>query len=151
MGSLSILLGVVARPLGGIIVERGITAPRSLIQITLAGNATALVVMAVPHRPLAAAAAGVVLFGITSSLAYAAVITAAGRTQPEAADAVLGIIGVMSMASVVVGAPLAGALLSAWGDFSVPLGVLTLLPAGALWAIASLPGAVTGASARGDP
>ena len=139
VGSLSILLGVVARPLGGIIVERALTAPRSLIQITLAGNAAALVLMAAPHRPLSAATAGVVLFGITSSLAYAAVITVAGRTQPEAAGAVLGIIGVMSMTSVVLGAPLAGALLSASGDFSVPLAVLTLLPAGALWAISSLP------------
>lgn len=139
LGSLAILLGVVVRPLGGMIVARGITAPRSLIQVTLAGNAIALVVMAVPHRPLAAATAGVVLFGITSSLAYAAVITMAGRTQPEAAGAVLGLIGVMSMTSVVVGAPLAGALLSASGDFSVPLATLTLLPVGALWAITSLP------------
>jgi len=138
VGSLSILLGVVARPLGAIIVERGMTAPRPLIQITLAGNAAALVVMAVPHRPLAAATTGVALFGLTSSLAYAAVITVAGRTQPEAAGAVLGIIGVMSMTSVVVGAPLAGGLLSASGAFSVPFTVLILLPAGALWAITSL-------------
>jgi predicted MFS family arabinose efflux permease len=114
------------------------TAPRPLIQLTLAGNAAALVMMAVPHRPLSVATAAVVVFGITSSLAYAAVITVAGRTQPEAAGAVLGIIGVMSMTSVVVGAPLAGALLSASGDFSVPIAVLTLLPAGALWAISFL-------------
>jgi nitrate/nitrite transporter NarK len=139
VGSLSLLLGVLSRPLGAIIVERGLVAPRALIQVSLAGNAVALAVMAAPGRPLAAAAAGVVLFGITSSLAYAAVITVAGRTQPEAAGAVLGIIGVMSMTSVVIGAPVAGMLLSASGHFSVPIAMLTLLPVGALWAIASLP------------
>jgi nitrate/nitrite transporter NarK len=138
LGSLSILLGVVVRPLGGLIVARGITQPRSLVQITLAGNAAALVTMAFPQRPLAAATAGVVLFGITSSLAYAAVITMAGHAEAEAAGAVLAVIGVMSMSAVVIGAPLAGALLSASGTFSLPLAVLTLLPAAALWASTSL-------------
>jgi nitrate/nitrite transporter NarK len=138
IGSLSMLLGVAVRPAGGVIVARGVADPRRLIQVTLAGNAASLLVMAYPHRPLAVATAGVVLFGITASLAYAAVITLIGHVQPDAPGTALGLIGVMSNTSVVAGAPLAGALLSASGDFSVPFATLTLLPAGALWAITSL-------------
>jgi nitrate/nitrite transporter NarK len=131
LGSLSILLGVAARPLGGVLVARGHSDPRRLILVALAGNAAALLLLAWPGRSLAAAVLGVVLFGMTSSVAYPAVISLVGRAQPTAAGAALGLVGTTSMASIVVGAPLAGALFAWAGHFTVPFVVLALLPVAA--------------------
>lgn len=147
LGSLSIVLGVLTRPAGGALIARGAIEPRRLIALTLAGNVLALLVLAVPRRPLGIAVAGVVLIGLSASLAYAAVITLTGQAQPAAAGAALGVLSVCSTSTIVVGAPLAGALLSASGHFTWPFVVLAGLPAAALWTARRLPAATPPARA----
>lgn len=136
-GSLVVLIGMGARPLGGVLSARGPLAPRTVILLTLAGTIAALVLLAWPGRPVAAAVVAIVGVGVMTTLSYPATIALVGRVQPQAAGAALGVIATVSPAAVVVGAPLTGALLSMTGDFTVPLLTLALLPLAALvWALA---------------
>lgn len=136
-GSLAVLIGMAARPLGGVLSARGPVAPRTLILATLGGTIAALGLLAWPGRPVAAAVVGIVGVGVMTTLSYPATIALVGRAQPRAAGAALGVIATVSPAAVVVGAPLTGALLSMTGDFTVPFLALALLPFAALvWGFA---------------
>lgn len=139
LGSLGILLGVPTRPVGGLLVASGSIRPRSLIVSTLAALTAALVVLALPARPLAAALGGILMVGAAASLSYAAVVTLVTRAQPQAAGAALGLVGVVSTLGVIVGAPLLGALYAMAGHFTLPLLALAALPAGAGLACRGLP------------
>ncbi len=139
IGSVSLLLAVIGRPLGGILLVRGIWSARSAILSTLVATTLAVLVLAVPRRPLALAVLAVVSLGMSMSLGYSANIVLASRACPEAAGTALGLVGMMSTLGVVVGAPLIGALFSMAHSFSLPFGVLALLPAAAFAACLSLP------------
>jgi nitrate/nitrite transporter NarK len=134
LGSLGLLLGVIARPVGGLLVATGTVSPRTMILTTLAAGFTGTAMMAWPERSLAAALLGMAILGWSASLGYAAVITLATRIHPDAAGTALGIIGGFSMTAIVVGAPLAGALYGSSGSFTPAFGTLALLPALALLA-----------------
>jgi NNP family nitrate/nitrite transporter-like MFS transporter len=132
LGSLGLLTASLGRPAGGIVIARGWVGPRRLILLTLAGTAAAVGLMALPGRPLAVAVLGIVLAGLSTALGFAPVVTLAGRAEPRAPASALGLVAMVSTVTVVVGAPLVGALWSASGHFSVPLGLLALVPAGAI-------------------
>jgi nitrate/nitrite transporter NarK len=134
LGSLGLLFGVVARPVGGLIVTKGTVSPPTMIVVMLLSNAVGAAMIAYPRRPLVTALVGMALVGWSSSLAYAAVITLATRVRPDAAGTALGVIGGVSMTAVVVGAPLVGALYGATGSFTASFAVMAVLPATAVLA-----------------
>ncbi|MBI1734501.1 MAG: MFS transporter [Candidatus Rokubacteria bacterium] len=138
-GSLGLLIGAAGRPVGGVLVSLGWGRPRALIVVTLAGILVALAVMAWPGRPLAVAVAGIAVAGVATSLGFAPIVALAARAAPGAAGAALGLIGLHATFAVVAGAPLVGALWSATGSFTVPLGALALMPAAALVLALGLP------------
>ena len=138
-GAQTALLGMVGRPMGGLLVARGVVGARALIRWMLAGSALALLLLAWPGRPLAAALVAVVLVGITASLSYPGMLVLASRVRPDATGAVLGVVSTVGSLVVILGAPAIGALFSASGGFSLPFGLLALLPAAAVWATAGLP------------
>ena len=138
-GAQTALLGMVGRPVGGLLIARGTVGARVLIRWMLAGSALALLLLAWPGRPLAAALGAVVLVGITASLSYPGMLVLASRVRPDATGAVLGVVSTVGSLVVILGAPAIGALFSASGGFSLPFGLLALLPAAAVWATAGLP------------
>jgi nitrate/nitrite transporter NarK len=136
-GSLAVLIGTAARPLGGLLSARGSFAPRTVILITLAGTITALVLLAWPGRPVTVAIVAVVLVGVMTTLSYPATMALVGRAQPQAAGTALGVVAAVSPAAVVVGAPLTGMLLSLTGGFTMPFLTLAALPFAAfVWSFA---------------
>jgi CP family cyanate transporter-like MFS transporter len=138
LGSVGLVVGAVGRPLGGVVVARGLVAPRSLILATLGTAVVALGLVAWPARPLPVAVAGIVLLGVAAALAYAPVVALAAVAAPDAPGAALGLMGLVATPGVIVGAPLVGALLTASGDFTAPWLALAVLPAATLVACAPL-------------
>ena len=138
-GAQTALLGMVGRPIGGLLIARGAVSARALIRWMLAGSALALLLLAWPGRPMGAAVGAVILVGITASLSYPGLLVLASRVRPDATGAVLGVVSTVGSLVVILGAPSIGALFSASGGFSLPLGLLALLPAAAVWATAGLP------------
>jgi nitrate/nitrite transporter NarK len=135
-GAQTALLGMVGRPIGGLLIARGAVSARALIRWMLAGSALALLLLAWPGRPMGAA---VILVGITASLSYPGLLVLASRVRPDATGAVLGVVSTVGSLVVILGAPSIGALFSVSGGFSLPFGLLALLPAAAVWATAGLP------------
>lgn len=138
-GAQTALLGMVGRPVGGLLIARGAVGARALIRWMLAGSALALLLLAWPGRPMGAAVGAVILVGITASLSYPGLLVLASRVRPDATGAVLGVVSTVGSLVVILGAPSIGALFSASGGFSLPFGLLALLPAAAVWATAGLP------------
>jgi len=138
-GAQTALLGMVGRPLGGVLIARGAVGARVLIRAMLAGSALALLLLAWPGRPVGAAIGAVILVGITASLSYPGMLVLASRVRPDATGAVLGVVSTVGSLVVILGAPAIGALFSASGSFSLPFALLALLPAAAVWATAGLP------------
>ena len=138
-GAQTALLGMVGRPLGGVLIARGAVGARVLIRWMLAGSALGLLLLAWPGRPVGAAIGAVILVGITASLSYPGMLVLASRVRPDATGAVLGVVSTVGSLVVILGAPAIGALFSASGSFSLPFALLALLPAAAVWATAGLP------------
>jgi CP family cyanate transporter-like MFS transporter len=138
LGSVGLVVGAVGRPLGGVVVARGLAAPPSLILATLGTAVVALGLLAWPARPLPVALTGIVLLGVAAALAYAPVVALAAAAAPDAPGAALGLIGLVATPGVIVGAPLVGALLTESGDFTSPWLALAALPAATLVVCAPL-------------
>lgn len=139
LGSQASILGMAGRPLGGMIIARGVMGARSLIRWTLTGSVVGVLLLAIPGRPVAVAVAAVLLVGVTAALSYPGMLVLAAQVRPAALGTLLGAMSVVGTLAVIVGAPLMGALFSASGSFTLPFVVLAALPAGALWATARLP------------
>src|SRR4030095_3148089 len=106
LGSQASILGMLGRPVGGMLLARGVFGARALIRWTLAGSALAAPPSAVPGRPLGVAGAAVVLVGVTAALSYPGMLVVAARVRPEALGTLLGVVSSVATLATVGGAPL---------------------------------------------
>jgi nitrate/nitrite transporter NarK len=116
LGSLTLVTGIVARTLGGVILEGGML-PVRLIRAGLTLAALGLTTIALaPGLPVAIT--GLVVTGLGVGFPYAAVFNgaaASARTSPASAQAVVGWGGTLT---AIFGPPLVGTLLDATGSFA---------------------------------
>src|SRR5690348_10725800 len=115
IGSLVLLLGIVSRPLGGILRRHMGIRPLfigSLLMIALGCFAF------VPSSiSLNTALAAVVLIGIGVGLPYAAMFSRAGALFPGRAGAAMGLVNMLGIFMILGGAPLVGHLADLSGTF----------------------------------
>ena len=117
IGSLTLVMGIAARTLGGVILEGRVPAVR-IIRAGLACAALGLTTIALAPV-LWVAIAGLIVTGFGIGFPYAAVFNgaaASARTSPASAQAVVGWGGTLT---AIFGPPLVGTLLDATGDFAV--------------------------------
>jgi nitrate/nitrite transporter NarK len=128
IGSLVLLLGIVTRPLGGALRR---TIPlRPLFMVSLLMNAAGCFALASGSHSLALAVTAVILLGTGCGLPYAALFTRAAALVPDRAGAAMGLVNMLGILMILVGAPLAGRLADWTGSFRssfIALGVFTLL------------------------
>ena len=108
LGSLVLLLGIVSRPAGGHLVGR--VGVRRLLSGSLLSIAAACFAMALAPRSFGVAIAAVVVLGIACGLPYAAVFTRAAALFPGRAGAAMGLVNMLGIVMILVGAPLVGRL-----------------------------------------
>ncbi len=106
VGSLVLLLGIVSRPLGGRLVGR--IGVRPLVSLSLALNAAACLAMATAPRSFAIAIGAIVVLGVGCGLPYAALFTRAAALFPGRAGAAMGLVNMLGIVMILVGAPLVG-------------------------------------------
>lgn len=123
-GSLILLMGLVARPLGGMAIGAGWLPVAVLIRLALALNAVALALLSLPGRPLSVAVAAVVLLGLGTNLPYAAVFNRAAAALPSNPGATTGLVAMVSFWGIMVGAPLVGWLVERSGGFGAAFGLI---------------------------
>jgi MFS family permease len=114
IGALTLILGIVTRPLGGWIIHtRPSWVRRAVGASLLAGAAgTLLLVTARPE----AAAMGAALVGLAAGIPFAYVFTAPAVLRPDAQGAAVGLVNGAASVVVLVGTPLVGL------SFSLPGG-----------------------------
>ncbi|MEX2221366.1 MAG: MFS transporter [Candidatus Rokuibacteriota bacterium] len=137
-GSLILALGVLSRPLGGLLIDRGVLAAGAVMKLTVLAGAVGLLVLAWPGRPLLAAAGAIAALGVALSAPYAAVMNTTGAVLPRAPGAAVGLVSGVAVLAVSVAAPAVGALFASTGSFSLPFGLLAAFSLLVLWMLYSL-------------
>jgi nitrate/nitrite transporter NarK len=137
-GSAILALGVLSRPLGGWLVDRGALSARAVMKLTVLAGAVGLAALGWPGRPLLVAAAAIVLLGVALSAPYAAVMHTAAAILPRAPGAAVGLVSGLGVLGIALGAPAVGALFASTGSFTVPFGALAAYSLLVLWALFSL-------------
>ncbi|HXI41491.1 MAG TPA: MFS transporter [Bryobacteraceae bacterium] len=115
IGSLVLLLGIVMRPLGGIL--RRHMGMRALLALSFLSNAAGCFMLAAGWNSFPHAMAAVLLIGAGCGLPYAALFTRAASLFPGRAAAAMGLVNMLGILMILVGAPLVGRLTDWSGSF----------------------------------
>ena len=131
LGSILLVLAVIARPIGGYVLARqhigAVAVMRGAQLLVLAGVA----LVAWPGRPLPVALAGAAAMGIGGGLPYSAVFLTAAASLPSAPSAAQGLTALGGLMGTLVGAPAMGYAIQTWG-FSWAWLILGAISAAAL-------------------
>ena len=115
LGSLLLVLAVVARPLGGLLLAREHMPTRRVMRAGDLAIVAGVALLAIPDRPLAVALGGAILVGIGVGLPYSAVFNTAAASLPSAPGAAQGLAAIGGTAGVMVGAPAMGYAVQTFG------------------------------------
>ena len=115
LGSLLLILAVLARPLGGLLLAREHMPTRRVMRGGDVAIVAGVVLLAIPDRPLAVALGGAILVGIGVGLPYSAVFNTAAASLPSAPGAAQGLAAIGGTAGVMVGAPAMGYAVQTFG------------------------------------
>lgn len=132
IGALTLLLGVVTRPLGGWLLRHRPSWMRMVLAgSVLAGSAGTLALAAAEPLPLAVLGAAVV--GLAAGIPFAAAFTGAALMRSDAPATAVGLVNGAAALTIVVGAPLLGLSFSLPGGGRIGFVIVALLWAGALF------------------
>jgi len=131
IGALTLLLGVVTRPLGGWLLRHRVPWMRMVLAgSVLAGSAGTLALSAA--EPLLLAVLGAAIVGLAAGIPFTASFTGAAMMRPDAPATAVGLVNCAAALAIVVGTPLVGLTFSLPGDGRIGFAVVALLWAGAL-------------------
>jgi MFS transporter, NNP family, nitrate/nitrite transporter len=122
IGSLVLLLGIISRPLGGIL--RRHLGIRTLFISSMLMIALGCFEFVSASISFGMAVTAVVLIGIGVGLPYAAMFSRAGALFPGRAGAAMGLVNMLGILMILGGAPLVGHLADLSGNFRVSFVVL---------------------------
>jgi MFS family permease len=125
-GALTLLLGIVTRPLGGRVIGRTGIIAASFV----AGGAGAALLAVV--RPLGLVILAAAVVGLAGGIPFAPAFSGAARVRPDAPAAAVGLVNMGAALTILVATPLVGLSFSLPGD-----GRLGFVAVGALWALAA--------------
>jgi len=115
LGSILLIVAVIARPVGGFLVARehvGTLAVMRAAQVTIL---IGVALIALPGRPLAAALLGAIAMGFGGGIPYAAVFNTGAASLPSAPSAAQGLTALGGLLGTLVGAPAMGYAIQTWG------------------------------------
>jgi predicted MFS family arabinose efflux permease len=115
LGSLLLVLAVLARPIGGLLLAREHVPTRRVMRIGDLAIVAGVALLAIPGRPLPIALGGAILVGVGVGLPYSAVFNTAAASLPGAPGAAQGLAAIGGTAGVMVGAPAMGYAVQTFG------------------------------------
>jgi MFS family permease len=126
-GALTLLLGIVTRPLGGRF-EGHVT----LLRASFLAGAAGTVLLAVAH-PLPLAFAAAALVGLAAGIPFAPAFAGASRARPEAPAAAVGLVNMTAAVTILALTPLVGITFSLPGEGRIGFAAVAVL-----WALAAV-------------
>ena len=132
VGALTLLGGLLTRPVGGIAMQRSPHATPLLVGGSMVAGAVGTIVVAAPvSLPLRLAASALV--GLAAGIPFAAAFTGAAARRPDTPAAAVGLVNSSATLAIVAGAPLVGFAFALPGHGRIGFAVIA-----ALWAAAAL-------------
>ena len=131
LGSILLVLAVIARPIGGYILARQHVGAVAVMRGAQLLVLTGVALVALPGRPLPAALVGAAAMGIGGGLPYSAVFLTAAASPPRAPSAAQGLTALGGLTGTLIGAPAMGYAIQTWG-FSWAWLILGAISAAAL-------------------
>lgn len=115
LGSILLVVAVVARPIGGFLVAREHVGTRVVMRVAQLTILIGIALIALPGRPLAAALAGAIAMGFGGGLPYSAVFNTGAASLPTAPSAAQGLTALGGLLGTLIGAPAMGYAIQTWG------------------------------------
>ena len=137
-GSVVLLLGLLARPLGGLVLDRRRLSTRAMVMLSFGVGALGLGILSLPHPSLAAATVALAAIGVAANMPYAAVMNAAAHAAPGSPGASVGLTSAVAILFLALAVPLVGAVYQATGGFATAFGALAVLSAVAGWSMRAI-------------
>lgn len=131
LGSLLLVIAVVARPIGGFLIAREHVPTLVVMRAAQLTIFAGIVLIALPGRPLAVALIGAAALGLGGGVPYAAVFNTASASLPNAPGAAQGLTALGGLLGTLIGAPAMGYAIQTWG-FSWAWLILGAISTGAL-------------------
>jgi len=128
IGALTLLLGVVSRPLGGWILRHRPDLIRAVVGASVAAGAAGTLLLAAAE-PLPLAVVGAAVIGLAAGIPFAPTFTGAAKARPEAPAMSVGFVNGAAALVIVVGTPLLGLAFSLTDD-----GRIGIVVVAAFWA-----------------
>jgi MFS family permease len=136
IGALTLMLGVVTRPLGGWILRAHPERARAAVAVSLAAGSAGAMALALANGP-EVAVIGACVVGLAAGIPFSPAFTGAARTHPEAPATAVGVVNGLAALTIVIGAPLLGLTFSLSGAGRIGFAVVAVLWAAALLALPS--------------
>ena len=126
LGSVALLTGVFFRPLGGILIGRGIIGAIPLLRIGTLFGFLGVLLLAIPlsFAPLVIAGMGLIAIGAT--IPYTSVFNEAAHLRGVSKGIGQALVSVISIPTVILGPPLIGFLFQQTGSFTPAFGSILL-------------------------
>jgi nitrate/nitrite transporter NarK len=134
VGSLTLLLGIVSRPLGGWLLRARPEWTSRLVTGSIAAGALGTIAL-IAAKPVGLAIAASAVIGIASGLPFAYVFSSVPQVRPDAPAAAIGAVNTYAVLVILVGNPLLGLSFSAPGDGRIGFAVVAALWLAALAAV----------------
>jgi nitrate/nitrite transporter NarK len=134
LGSLVLLLGIVTRPLGGMLAPG--MGVRTLLSSSLVINMAGCLLLARATSSIGSAVVAIVLLGVGCGLPYAALFNRAAVLFPGRAGAAMGLVNMLGIVMILVGAPAVGKIADWTGSFQASFVALATFNAAVLIAVA---------------
>jgi len=131
VGSLTLLLVIVSRPLGGWILDAHPQHTRVALAASILGGVGGTVALVVAE-PAWLAVLGGLLVGFGAGIPFSPAFTAAARIRPDAPAASVGLVNTAANFAVLVGTPLVGLSFSLRGEGRVGFVAIAILWLGAI-------------------
>jgi hypothetical protein len=123
LGSMPLLLGIISRPLGGLVAASTGARPLLVTSFVMTALGCFLLAAVTSYIP---SMVGIVLIGSGCGLPFATLFKRAAALFPGSAGAAMGLVNMMGIAMIVVGAPLAGYAAQLSGSYRLSFGALGL-------------------------
>lgn len=129
LGSFALLTGMFFRPLGGILIGRGIIGAIPLLRMGTIMGFVGVALLALPLRIPLFVVFGMVLIAIGATIPYTSVFNEAARLRDVGKGVAQGLVSIISVPTVIFGPPIIGFLFGYTGNFSLAFGSILLFSA----------------------
>lgn len=126
LGSLALLVGAIARPLGGILIGRGVMKAIPLLRLGTILTCLGVALLAVPLRFAPLAVLGMACIGVGATIPYTSVFNEAAHLHKVSKGIAQGLASMISTPAIILGAPLIGFLYGQTGDFTLAFAAIAL-------------------------